>query len=85
MPMVVERLGEEVGSLCAPLFVAGPNVGDAQVEEAVHAFEILRRFEKDFGLVGRRASTGVENNPGLGEFDVAGIFQGTTFPPRMPT
>src|SRR4029077_6524683 len=51
------------------------DVGDAQIDEAVHTVQILRGFEDHFGLVGRRAATGIENNPGVGELDVAGIFR----------
>jgi hypothetical protein len=73
--VIVERFGEEDRSLGAPLFVTGPNVGDAQVEEAVHRVEIRRGFEEDCGLIGRRATTGIENDPGIGQPDVAGIFR----------
>ena len=55
--VIVERLGEEERSFGAPLFVTGPDVGDAQVEEAVHPVEIQRGFEEDIGLVRRRAAT----------------------------
>ena len=78
--VVVERLGEEERSFGAPLFVTGPDVGDAQVEEAVHPIEIRRGFEDDLGLVRRRAATRIENDPGIGELDVAGIFRLDYFP-----
>src|SRR3989442_15253726 len=58
--VVVERLGEEERSFGAPLFATGPDVGDAQVEEAVHPVEIRRGFEEDIGLVRRRAATRIE-------------------------
>jgi len=72
--VVVERLGEEERSFGAPLFVTGPDVGDTQVKEAVHPVEIRKGFEEDLGLVGRRAAAGIENDPGIGQLDVAGIF-----------
>jgi hypothetical protein len=38
--VIVQRLGKKERSLVAPLFVAGPDVGDAQVKEAIHSVEI---------------------------------------------
>jgi hypothetical protein len=83
--VIVERLGEEDSSFGAPIFVAVPDVGDTQVEEAARSAEIGRSFEDDFGLVGRGAATGIENDPGIGEFDVTRILGLTTLPPRMRT
>jgi hypothetical protein len=83
--VVVERLGEEERSFGAPLFVTGPDVGDAQVQEAVHPVEIQRRFEQNIGLVRRRATTRIENDPGIGELDIAGFSDLITFPPRIRT
>ena len=80
--VVVERLGEEERSFDAPLFVTGPDVGDAQVEEAIHPVEIQRGFEEDIGLVRRRAATRIENDPGIGELDIAGIFRLDYFPAK---
>ena len=72
--VIVQGLGEEDGAFFAPLFVAGPDVGDAQVEEAAYAMGIRRSFEKDFWLVGSGAAAGIENEPGVRQLDVAGIF-----------
>jgi hypothetical protein len=57
------------------LLVAGPDVGDTQVEEGVHSVEIRRRFKEDLWLVGRRATTGIKNDPTVSQLDVAGIFR----------
>lgn len=35
--MIVQWLGEEECSFVTPLFVAGPDVSDAQVKEAIHS------------------------------------------------
>src|SRR5436309_2458311 len=35
-------LSEEFGSLAPPLFIAGPDVGDAKIEEAGHLMWVLR-------------------------------------------
>lgn len=49
--MIVQWLGKEERSFLAPLFVAGPDVGDPQVKKAIHSVEIRRRFEEDLWLV----------------------------------
>ena len=54
--VIVQRLGKEEGSYVAPLFVASPDVGDAQVEEAIDSVEIRRGFEEDLWLVGSGAT-----------------------------
>jgi hypothetical protein len=74
MAVGIEGLGEELGTFLGPIFVAGTNVGDAKIEEAAHANEILRRCEPYIGLVGSRTTAGVENDPGILELDVAGVF-----------
>jgi len=79
---IVERFGEEERSFGAPLLVTGPDVGDSQVEEGVHSVEILRSFEQDLGLVGRRAATRIEDDPGVGQLDVAGILRIDHFPAK---
>jgi hypothetical protein len=38
--VIVQRFGQKKRSFFAPLFLAGPDVGDAQVEETVHSVEI---------------------------------------------
>jgi hypothetical protein len=58
---IAQRLGKKDSTFVAPLFVAGPDVGDAQIEEAIHFVEIRRRFQKDLRLVRSRATAGVEN------------------------
>ena len=42
--VIAQRLGQEEGSFVAPFLVAGPDVGDTQVEEAIRSFEIRSRF-----------------------------------------
>ena len=72
---IVQRLGKEERSFVAPLFVARPNVGNAQVKEAIHSFEIGRGFEEDLWLIGSWTTTGIENDPGDSQLDVAGILR----------
>ena len=57
--MIVQRLGKEERSFIAPFFVAGPDVGDAQIKEAIHSVEIGGCFEEDLWLVGSRAAAGI--------------------------
>jgi len=48
-------------------------------------FTLLRSrggFEEDIGLVRRRATTRIENDPGIGELDIAGIFRLDYFPAK---
>lgn len=42
--VIGQRLREEGRSFVAPCFVAGPDVDDAQVKEAIHSVEIRRAF-----------------------------------------
>ena len=42
-------------------------------KEAIYSVEIRRRFEKDLWLVGRRTTAGIENDPRIGQLDVARI------------
>jgi len=72
--VVVERLGEENSAFGAPIFVAGPDVGDAQVEEAGHFVEIGRSLEDDLGLIRCGAAAGIEDDLGIGQLDVTRIF-----------
>jgi hypothetical protein len=83
--VIVYRLGKKERSFVAPLFVAGPDVGDAQVKEAIHSVEIRRDFEEDVWLVGSRATAGIENDPGVSQLDVVGFSGLITFPPRIWT
>jgi hypothetical protein len=78
--VIVQRLSEEESSLVAPLFVAGPDVGDAEVKKAIHSIEIRRGFEEDSWLVGSRAAAGIENDPGVSQLDVARIFRRSLSP-----
>ena len=57
---------------------------DAQVGETVHSVEIRTGFEEDLGLVGCRAATGIENDPGVGQLDVAGVFRLDHFAAKNP-
>jgi hypothetical protein len=80
--VVVERLGEELRTFRGPIFVAGENVGYAKIEEAAHPLQILGRSEPYIGLVGRRTTAGVEDDPGILKLD--GFSPLTILPPRMP-
>ena len=73
--VVIERLSEKDRTFFTPLFVTGPDVRDPQIEEAIHCVEISGRFEKNLRLVGRWTATGIENDPRVGELDVAGILR----------
>jgi len=44
------------------LFVAGPDVGDTQIKEAIYPVQIGRCFQNNLGLAGSRATAGVEND-----------------------
>jgi len=83
--VIVSRLGQKERSFVAPLFVTGPNVGDTQVKETIHSVEIRRCFEEDLRLVGSRATAGIENDPGIRQLDVAGIFRLDHFPAKDST
>src|SRR5580700_6759793 len=51
--VVIERLGEEVGPLGRPIFVAGPDVSHTQIQQAAHPVWVARRFQDHVGFVGR--------------------------------
>ena len=59
--------------MVAPLLVAGPDVGDAQIEKAICSVQIRRCFKKDLWLIESRATAGIENDPRIRRLDVAGI------------
>src|SRR5215472_2505202 len=80
--VIVQRLSKKERAFVAPLFVAGPDVGDPQIEEAIHSVEIRRCFEKNLWLVWSRATAGIENDPGIRQLDVAGIFCLDRFPAK---
>src|SRR5215472_15847824 len=69
-------------SFVAPLFITGPDVGDTQVKEAIHSVEIRGCFQEHLRLVGSRATAGIENDPGISQFDVAWIFRLDYFPAK---
>lgn len=73
-------LGKKQCSFLTPLFVAGPDVGDTQIEEATYSVQIRWCFKKNLWLVGSRATAGIENNPRIFELDVAGILWLDQFP-----
>ena len=52
--VIVQRLGKKERSFVAPLFVAGPDVGDTQIKEAIYSVQIRWCFKKDLRLVGSR-------------------------------
>ena len=69
--------------LCRPLLVAGPDVGNTQIEEAIHSIQSRGRVKKDLRLVGSRATAGIENDPRVSQIDVARLSGLITFPPRI--
>ena len=83
-PFPAVRIGQWLGkkkrSFAAPLFVAGPDVGDTQIKEAIYSVQMRRCFKKDLWLVGSRATAGIENEPRISQLDVAGIFRLDQFP-----
>src|SRR3981189_2028197 len=74
MAVIIEGLGEEPSALLGPLFIACVNVCDAPIEEAAHPIQISGWREPYIGLVRRRTSAGIEDDPGILQLDVAGIF-----------
>jgi hypothetical protein len=63
--MIIEGLGEELSAFLGPIFIACVNVCDAQIEEATHAIQIMWWREPYIGLVRRRTSAGVKDDPGI--------------------
>ena len=63
--IIFQRFGKKDCAFVAPLFVAGPDVRDAQVEEATYGIVIRRCSEEDLWLVGSWLAAGIENNPGI--------------------
>src|SRR5208282_348453 len=49
--VIVQWLGKKERSFVAPLFVAGPDVGDTQIKEAIYSVQIRRCFKKDLWLI----------------------------------
>jgi len=80
--VIVQWLGKEERSFVTPLFVAGPDVGDTQVKEAIRSVEIRRCFKKDLWLVGSRTTAGIENDPRISQLDLAGIVWLDHFPAK---
>ena len=72
--VIVQRLSQKECSFVAPLFVAGPDVGDTQIKEAIYSVQIRRGFKKDLWLVRSRATAGIENDPRISQLDVARIL-----------
>ena len=83
--VVIERRGEEMGALGTPIFVAGPDIRYAQVQEAAHSVQLGRRFQDHFGLVGRWFAAGIKDEPRIGQLNVQGFSSFTTFPPSTFT
>src|SRR5215469_2690948 len=81
-PVIVERLGKKRRAFVAPLFIAIPDVGDTQIEETIHSLGIRWCFENDFRLVWSRATAGIENDPCVGQLDVAWVFCLDHFPAK---
>ena len=78
--VIVYWLGKKERSFVAPLFVAGPYVGDTQIKKAIYSVQIRRCFEKDLWFVGSRATAGIENDPRISQLDVTGIVRLDHFP-----
>lgn len=68
----------------APLspLVAGPDVGDTQIKDAIDSVQIRRCFTKDLWLIESRATAATENDPRIRQLDVAGIFWLDRFPAK---
>ena len=54
---IIQGFGEQVRGVFAPLFVASPDIGNAQIEEAVHSVETRRCFERTSGFSGLRPAS----------------------------
>jgi len=80
--MIVERFGKKECALSPPFFVAGPDVGDTQVEETIDSVDIRGCFEDDLRLIGSRTTPGIQDDLRVGQLDVARIFRFDHFPAK---
>ena len=62
--------------------MAGPDIRDTQIKEAIDSVQIRRCFKNDLWLVGSRATAGIENDPGISQLDVAGVAWLDHFPAK---
>jgi hypothetical protein len=74
MAVVIQWFGQKLSSLRLPLRIASADVGHSQVQEAANNVQFARGFKDHLGLIGRRAASRVEHDPGVGQPDVTGIF-----------
>jgi hypothetical protein len=81
---IVERLSEKNRSFRAPFSVTSPDIGDAQVQETVYSVELRRGLENNLRLIGRRATAAVEDDPGIGQLDLAGVLRLDHVPAKDP-
>ncbi len=77
-----QRLRKKGRAFLSPLFVADPDVGDPQIEEAIQSVEIRWCFKKDLWLIGNWAPSTIKNDPGVSQLDIAGIFRLDYFPAK---
>lgn len=82
--VIVGRLGKKERTFFAPLSVAGTDVGDTEIEEAVCPVQIRRRFSEDLWIVGSWATAGIENDPRITQLDRAGIVWLDRLPAENP-
>ena len=80
--VIIQRLGEKGHPFVSPLLVAGPDVCNTQIKEAIHSVYIRRCFKDDLRFVGSRPTPGIENDPGVSQLDVARIFWLDHFPTK---
>jgi|SRR5580658_4815097 hypothetical protein len=59
---ITARSSVKKRSFVAPFSIAGPDVGDTQIKEAIYSIQIRRCFKKDSRLIGSRATAGIENS-----------------------
>src|SRR5947199_379257 len=70
---VVLWLGQEFGPSAAPLLVAGPDVGDTNIQEAGNLMGVRRGTKRHGGFIVGGAATDVHNQPTIGKLDDGGF------------
>jgi hypothetical protein len=80
--VMVQLLGKKERSFVAPLFVTGPDVGDAQVKEAIHPVKIRRGLS---GLPGVGPAPELRMIQVLASLMYQGFSGLITFPPGIRT
>src|SRR5262249_24878241 len=81
-PVIVQRFSDELRPLCLPLSVAGPNVSNAQIQEAAHNRTISRRLQRHIRLVRRGTSAAVQNDPRVRQLDDARVLRSQDLTPE---